>query len=424
MKSRRSNKYWQRKAQELEYLERFAEPLTDPAPSEDLKALRGAARSLRERILLRQVKQTAKLPETSVGQFRRFELPNGPVAYAYQRYDLRRVDVQWLQEIYFANAEERFSDGLFYSCGMSGIASILAVITRRGWQRVQFSKEGYFESFVLARDFFQQIEVQQVDDVFSSEAEVLWLDTLSPQWPVFPEQRGRLGLIVVDTTCVEPDSERVEQWLTEAARLGCPLVMVRSHLKLDTFGFELGRLGSIVAVAPDDDPKPTEEFIAELILARRSFGAGFHLASLYPWLGDPKFARLARQRTEAIRTATQLLIEFLEAERRPGDRFEIHQREHDIFLVVITNLDAIANETCRENPDQFVHGIVATQIARKCAQDDLPAIAATSFGLDQIAMLDYVNMHDGQHHLRVSGADIPHSYLPKVATHIRQILAQ
>jgi hypothetical protein len=51
-------------------------------------------------------------------------------------------------------------------------------------------------------------------------------------------------------------------------------------------------------------------------------------------------------------------------------------------------------------------------------------IAASSFGLDQIVVLDYVNMHDGRHQLRVSGADLPHSYLPKVAAQIRQVIAE
>ena len=49
-------------------------------------------------------------------------------------------------------------------------------------------------------------------------------------------------------------------------------------------------------------------------------------------------------------------------------------------------------------------------------------IAAASFGLDQITINDFVNLNDGQHQVRVSGADIPHHLIPTVAENIRQVL--
>lgn len=416
--------YWQRKETELQFLERFASPSPDRSPPKDLSSFQSSVQALRERILLRLVKQTASLSETSLCQYGRHDGPSGPIEYSYQRYDLRRTEVDWLREIHFTSATDRFTEGLYLSCGMAGITAILAVIARRGWKRLQFSAEGYFESYLLVTRFFETISLDQTADQFSSDREVLWLDTCSPRWPDFPGKRGALRLIVVDTSCVEPDSEHVNRWLQEAARLACPLVLVRSHLKLDTFGMELGRLGSVIAVAPDHDPEATKEFALELHQARTGMGTNFCLTSLYPWIGDPELARLAGLRTAAIRRATAWLVESLEQERQPDDQFEVLSRVHGIYLVVRTHLNVAVSETCEDDPTAMKPNLLSRTIAERCRDQELPVIAASSFGLDQIVVLDYVNMHDGRHQIRVSGADLPQHYLPKVAAQIRQVIAE
>jgi hypothetical protein len=416
--------YWRRKQRELQFLERYAEPSSECKPPDDIASFRRSVIALRERILLRLVKQTASLSETSLFQLDRHESPAGPIEYSYQRHDLRRIEVDWLREIHFTDAANRFVDGLYLSCGMAGISAILAVIARRGWTRVQFSAEGYFESFQLVDRFFGQLLCDQAAGIFSSEREVLWLDTCSACWPDFPERRGSLQMIVVDTSCVEPDSEHVTQWLGESQRLQCPLVLVRSHLKLDTFGLELGRLGSVIAVAPANNPEATKQLALELNQARTGMGTGFSLTSLYPWIGDPQLARLARLRTAAIRRATQCLFESLLEERQSGDRFEVLDRVHGIYLVVRTHLNVAIREVCEDDPAAMPQNLLSRTIAQRCQGQELPVIAATSFGLDQIVVLDYVNMHDGRHQLRVSGADLPHYYLPQVAAQIRQVIAE
>ena len=426
--------YWQRKEEELVFLERFARPLPERTPPEDLDYFLSSVGTLREYIQRRQVEKTAGLPETSPLLHHRYECPGGSVEYSYQRYDLRRIEVEWLKEIYFTRVEGRFNHGLFLASGMSGIAALLAVIARRGWMRVQFSAEGYFESYLLVTRFFQQITLDQTEEQFSCDRDVLWLDTCSSQWPAFPEKPGVLSLIVIDTSCIEPDSRHVERWLHDSARLRCPLVLVRSHMKLDSFGLELGRLGSVVAVAPGDDSEPTRDLIQDLLQARSGFGTGFNLFSLYPWLGDPEFARLSRLRTQSIRCATRYLTTALREERRSGDPFEVLSSNHNIFLVIRTHLQ-VTNETVQSLPPwcaptaqpgtgAITPNILSRKIAEVCSDRGLPVIAASSFGLDQIVLLDYVNMHDGQHHLRVSGADIPHCFLTGVVSCIRKILIE
>ena len=414
--------FWSRKHEELAYLNKYAGPGPIGIPQRELAEFNRSVREIRKRILHGQVECTASLSETSPVGPERYLSPAGPVVYGYQRYDLRRVDVDWLREVYFAEREAQLANGLFFSCGMSAIAALFAIFARQKWQRVQFSPEPYFESFLLAKRFFERISFDQADSQFSPDRDVLFLDTSSLNWPKFPEHVGSTRLIVVDTSCVEPDSRHTNYWMDEAARLQLPMVLVRSHVKLDSFGLELGRLGSAIVISPDDQKSEGDALIQELLQARSGFGTGFSLIALYPWLGDLEFARLARLRTTAIREVTQRLRVALLEVREPGDRFEVLPTAHGIFLVIRTHLD-IGGDGHPPRPGDAIKSFVLSRtIAKACADHCLPVIAAPSFGLDQITLNDFVNLHDGQHHLRVSGADIPHSLLFLVAVQIRRAL--
>ena len=414
--------FWRRKEKELAFLERYTGSVQGRTPSADFEAFRHSVRALRKRILLQQVEKTALLPETSPVGLKRFLSPGGPVMYGYQRYDLRRVDIDWLKELYFASKKERFADGLFLACGMSAITALFSIFVRRDWKKVQFSPVPYFESNLLAKRFFAHITFDQTDDQFSSDRDVLWLDTSSLSWPTFPERAGSIRLVVIDTTCVEPDSEHILRWLHESARLRCPLALVRSHMKLDSFGLELGRLGSAVVIAPDDNTNEIEELVKELLQARSGFGTGFNLVNLYPWLGNPEFASLSRSRTTAMRQVIQRLHSALLEARKPTDRFEMLPTTHGIFLVIQTHLGVRDNENRQDCGNPFQSFALSRRIAEICGKHGLPVIAAGSFGLDQITINDFVNLNDGQHQVRVSGADIPLNLIPSIAANIRHAL--
>ncbi len=339
------------------------------------------------------------------------------IDFSYQRYDIRVIEDDWLSFVYFTSLAGATSVGNFYSSGMSAIADLFSVIRRCGWNRIGFSGEPYYETWLLLERFFPDFDIDQTPDAFSNEREVLFLDTSSLAWPALPESRGELELVVVDTSCVACTSEDVARWVEHCRSIDIPVALVRSHIKLDSFGLEPGRIGSLVLVADDDDVRGDLE--KHLRQARSVFGSAFSPASFYPWIGNREFGRLSRERTDRIRLATDILCEELQT-ACASDEFVVTCSTHGIFLLVDTGLAAAVE--AEAGGRVLGYGDASSAIATAAQAVALPVHRADSFGLDVVTLTDYVNIFDGRHKLRVSGADLPSALLPDIARVIRDTL--
>ena len=204
-------------------------------------------------------------------------------------------------------------------------------------------------------------------------------------------------------------------WLAAARQLDVPCLLVRSHLKLDSFGLELGRLGSIILVAPSGDAAAIGSLRRELVRARANFGLGFDVTHLYPWLGAPEFVALSRARTAAIRTCTDAIASAVEDGLSTSDPVTVTRTPHDLFFLVSTGITF-------DDPEASICAELSHSIAARCAADGSAAVAGGSFGLDLVGLTDFVNIHDGLHYLRVSGADIPLELVASMGFHIRSAI--
>jgi hypothetical protein len=395
-----TGRYWERKESELGFLRSFLGAARSAPPVSSLSEYYEAVRDLRLQMRAHQAAASADLFETSLRGWHTYERSFGEVSYSYQRYDLAVTGMDWLSSLYGERRETRPVGGLFFSSGMSAIGAALLVMSGAGCRRISIGPMAYFETHLLCRRFFPHLEIETNQSRLSSDAHVLWLDTSSTQDPELPASSRTARYLVVDTTCVEGDSPLVDGWLRESERLGCVLLLIRSHLKLDTFGLELGKLGSIVVVGPDHDDRDIEQLLLGLRRACSGFGLGFELPHLYPWLGTPEFFELSRLRTEGIRMTTEAVACEVDAARLAGDEFEVILPEHRLFFLIRTGIPFRDEEAAKQAD-------LPRAIASRCARAGLPVFAGSSFGLDRLALLDFVNIHDGLHYLRVSGADVP-----------------
>lgn len=419
--------WWARKRAETDLLRRFlpadasAGRLADTPPDRPIEAQLRAARELRVALRMAGAARAAERFETAQEPHDRRVHPveAGTVAYHYQRYDLALEPAAgWLSLIHGRSPDGRAEGGMLTSSGMAAITALLAALGPLGITRLAMSPWCYFETHLLLSTYLPGLEVTLADPGgFDGRAEVAWLDTSSAVWPAFPEARGALRLLVVDTACVEPDAPIVDAWLAAGRRLGIPVALVRSHLKLDTFGVELGKLGSLVVVGPDDDEAAIDPVLEGARRARAWMGLGFELPHLYPWLGDAAFHRLAARRTAGIRAMTAELADAIEAARQPGDGYRVDRTAHGLFCRVRTAIPY-------RDPTTWSAHELAGGLAHAAADRDLPAFMGSSFAMDRVALSEFREIRDGDHYLRVSGADLPAGALPGFGRLVRDAIAQ
>lgn len=380
--------YWSRKHAELSLLSRHAEPQLAESLFQlptDLEQLASIRKQLRSRVISRQIAWSAQLPETSEGGRTVIDTPAGTMSYSYQRYDLRRIECSWLQEVYRFSSVPVASDGLFVASGMSAVAAVVSAVSRMDGRHLEISADPYFEVPWLLRRLYPSIKFVETTE-FSDTADVVWIDTVSSSFPDLPARPPRL--IVIDTSCVELDSPRIGRWLADATSLGTPAVLVRSHIKLDSFGLEIGRLGSVVVTGVPGQVETIARLVREAVSLQ---GMNFLLHATYPWLGDPIFLALARERTEAIRRSTRRIAAALDEAGVP-----VKRRPHETSVVLDLPIG---------NPSP-ANTIAARVVARTRAAGGA-AVVAASFGLDNLAVQDYVDLRDGKPYLRLCGADLP-----------------
>jgi hypothetical protein len=140
--------------------------------------------------------------------------------------------------------------------------------------------------------------------------------------------RPQFDLVIFDTTCFSSGSGRIRRVLRWARRWGIPIVLVRSHTKLDSLGLEYGRLGSAVFVACEErvataKQERLENLVSEMRNTVRLFGGAALPAHFPPYVGTKLYQALTDKRVAAIlRNSRRTARHFASA--LPGSTAELH----------------------------------------------------------------------------------------------------
>ena len=82
---------------------------------------------------------------------------NKTITYSYQRHDLQVNCDNWLKFLY--DIDDTNSNGMFFSCCMASISTLLMILNKEGYKKAIFSNLPYFESFDFCEELFKTVKV-------------------------------------------------------------------------------------------------------------------------------------------------------------------------------------------------------------------------------------------------------------------------
>ena len=213
-------------------------------------------------------------------------------------------------------------------------------------------------------------------------------------------------LVLFDTTCLASTSGRIRRVLDWAAMCGLPLVLVRSHTKLDSLGVEYGRLGSAVLVAPGAArPGLLCRLGEEMRNAVRLFGSAAIPAHLPPFAGSEAHAKLSAARVAGILRNTRFLARRLARACPTG---LVKTFAHGLYLTL--------GPTLPWEPEEAQ--AAAASLVGHIRARSLPVRHAGSFGFDFVAAEHFTDARTERNLVRLSLADLPAPVMERIADEI------
>jgi len=302
------------------------------------------------------------------------------------------------------------SAAVYTASGMAAISAVLlasAQIVERADLLVL--PGSYGETLELVRGLVPHLRLVALSlplgDAFASadSPKVLLLDSCSLAGAFEAAVRSDgsgLDLVVFDTTCFAGSSSRIRRVLSWARRYGIPLVLVRSHNKLDSLGAEYGRLGSAVFVQGNDDrqragrPEWTR-LEAETRTAVRLLGGAALPAHFPPFVGSAAYWALTKRRVAAILRNGRSTARYFAASL-PALSAELHFA-HGLY-VTLRGSRPLDEASARQ---------AAEDMSNELRAEGLPIRHAGSFGFDFAATEWFHDATTDQYSVRVAVSDLP-----------------
>jgi hypothetical protein len=324
--------------------------------------------------------------------------------YEYQRADL----VVHGPAIYRALADRPglMAETIYSACGMSALATLLLPLGRAAPAISLVVPHGaYNETLQLVETYAACIKIDRLAAREAARPDrndrlrVLLVDS-SVTEKLLPrdlaKRAGRWDLLIFDTTCLSSASARIRTVLTWADQAGVPVVLVRSHAKLDSLGAEYGRLGSAVFVASARADARASRLLAQLAHetreAVRLLGAAPVPGNLPPFAGGARYAALSAQRTANLIRNGRRMVRRLRAAGVPVTSYQ-----HGLY--------ALLQPAQSWELEHAKH--VAAQLAADLRHNALPVRHAGSFGFDFCVLDGFPDPGGERFVVRLAFPDLP-----------------
>jgi hypothetical protein len=237
---------------------------------------------------------------------------SGPFEF---EYDYQRADLMVRGPSFYSMQNGADSETVYAGSGMAAISALLMASGDVFSEADIFvGANSYAETIELIDGYarhLNRVEIgRSLDHILlpSSRSQILLVDSCTPTSSFESTVRSAkrsFDLIVFDTTCFAGGSSRIGRILRLANAAMIPVVMVRSHNKLDSLGVEYGRLGSAVFIDSSDHPdtaKPRlqRRLIEEMRKSLRLFGGAAVPAHFPPYVGGTDYRALTDKRVALI----------------------------------------------------------------------------------------------------------------------------
>ena len=378
-----SEEYFLRKSREIALLNRCLNaPLSLDRPNSPAEVI-GHKFQIASALKAEYAIQDWALTETAWAHPGRMKA--GPFEFSY---DYQRADLEVKGPPFYSFRSSDSHDTIYTSSGMAAISAVLFATSRlMASADIVVLPGSYGETVELIDIHARHLKIVQPETppcdiaTVSARNRILLLDTSTPTHgieAVMSCTTPHLSLVVFDTTCFSSGSGRLGRVLSWARRCRLPIVLVRSHTKLDSLGVEYGRLGSAVFVdakAPADSPE--RDFLRSLAnetrQAVRLFGGAALPAHFPPFAGSEAYRRLTDRRVAAILRNSRRTARYF-SEALAGSAGQLNYA-HGLYLTLAP----------RRPVDENRARDLADRLSNDLSEAGLPVRHAGSFGFDFVA---------------------------------------
>ncbi|MCP3399790.1 hypothetical protein [Bradyrhizobium sp. CCGB20] len=332
---------------------------------------------------------------------------SGPFAFSY---DYQRADLTVRGPSFYELEGGCRSEAIYTASGMAAISALLLASAEIIDEADILVLPGsYGETLELIERFVPHLRLVTLklplDEAFApaGSPRILLLDSCASAGAFEAALRcdgSTLDLLIFDTTCFAGRSGRIRRVLRWAGRCGIPVVMVRSHNKLDSLGVEYGRLGSAVFLRWSGKDLNANGLMSECLAAEtrnavRLLGGAALPAHFPPFVGTKAYWALTRKRVAAILRNGRHMARYFASELASLSA-ELHFT-HGLY-VTLCGRHALNEATARQ---------AAEGMSRDLSREGFPIRHAGSFGFDFAATEWFHNATTNQYSVRVAVPDLP-----------------
>jgi hypothetical protein len=331
---------------------------------------------------------------------------SGPFAFSY---DYQRADLTVRGPPFYELDGGSASTVIYTASGMAAISAVLlasAQILEKA--DILVLPGSYGETLELIQGFIHQLRIEALKlplgEAFAAanSPRILLLDSCSFAGAFEAALRcdgSGLDLLVFDTTCFAGRSGRIRRVLRWARRCNIPLVLVRSHNKLDSLGAEYGRLGSVVFVQGNEQQRAggadLTRLASETRNAVRLLGGAALPAHFPPFAGSAAYWTLTKKRVAAILRNGRSAARYFAA-TLPTLSAELHFA-HGLYVTL----------RGKRPLDEAAARQAAEDMSCELRRQGFPIRHAGSFGFDFAATEWFHDATTDQYSVRVAVADLP-----------------